>query len=53
VLHPVLSQGYNRLSHHVASKASSHEVQQGHITAVLAGAYAMTPKAQAIAKKVL
>ena len=52
-LHAVSSQGYNELSHRVATKASSHEVQQGRIMAALAGAYATTPKAQAIAKKAL
>jgi hypothetical protein len=52
-LHPVSSQGYNILSHHIISKVSSHEVQQGHIMAALSGAYAMTPKAQIIAKRVL
>jgi hypothetical protein len=52
-LHAVSSQGYNELSHHVTFKASFHEVQQGRIMAALARAYAMTPKARAIAKKAL
>lgn len=48
-LHPVASQDYNELSYCITTKASSHEVQQGHIMVALAGAYATTPKVQAIA----
>jgi hypothetical protein len=49
----VSSQFYNELSHRVAADAGSHEVQQGHITAALAGSYANTLKdKKSFAKKV-
>ncbi|KAH7920877.1 hypothetical protein BV22DRAFT_1179673 [Leucogyrophana mollusca] len=53
VLSPVASQFYNELSHRVRPTAALHDVQQGRITATLAGAYARTPKAKASHQKLL
>jgi hypothetical protein len=51
-VHPVSSQAYNELSHRIAARAGSHEVQHGRLTAALAGAYATTPKTRTIAQKI-
>ncbi|OCH83610.1 hypothetical protein OBBRIDRAFT_840366 [Obba rivulosa] len=52
VIIPVACQGYNELSHRSRPTAGLHDVQQGLITSVMAGAFAEDPRSKRIAQTV-